>query len=206
MLRGYLCALALLAVSSAATADTLFDLTIEPEAGTHTYDRSLYRHWIDADGDRLDTRHEVLVDESLIPPTVNSSGRVTEGLWVGLYSGFVTTDPGSLQIDHMIPLAEAHRSGAHAWNSQRRQDFANDLEHPQALIAVKGGANASKGDRDPANWMPPNRSYWCRYLADWIAIKQRWELSIDQAEADAISRGVHVCDLYKSGDHLDGRH
>ena len=206
MLRRYLCVLTLLVASSAANAGELFGLTVEPEAGGETYDRSLYRHWIDADGDGLDTRHEVLVEESLIPPTVNGRGRVTEGLWVGLYSGFVTTDPSTLQIDHLIPLSEAHRSGAHAWDAQRRQDFANDLGHPQALIAVKGGANGSKGDRDPADWMPPNRSYWCHYLADWIAIKQRWELSIDQAEADAITAGLGVCDLYRSGDRLNGRH
>ncbi len=118
----------------------------------------------------------------------------------------MTSDPGALDIDHMVPLKEAHRSGAHAWTAERREAYANDLGHPQALIAVKSGANRSKGDKDPANWMPPNRSYWCQYLGDWIAIKTRWELSVDQAEADALKKGLAVCEKYKSGDHLDGRH
>ncbi len=187
-------------------AADLFGLEIRPEVGEATYDRDLYNHWIDADGDGLDTRQEVLVLESLIIPTVNSNGRVTEGLWSGPYTGFVTSDPSDLDIDHMVPLKEAHRSGAHSWTEERREAYANDLGHLQALIAVKAGANRSKGDRDPANWMPPNRAYWCSYLGDWIAVKMRWELAIDQAEADAIKKGLSVCDKYQSGDHLDGRH
>ncbi len=207
MFRNIISSLPLLIIlfSYPLNAAELFGLQIEPEAEEATYDRDLYNHWIDADGDGLDTRQEVLVLESLVTQTVNDNGRVAEGLWSGPYTGFVTSDPSDLDIDHMVPLKEAHRSGAHAWDRQRREDYTNDLGHPQALIGVKAGANRSKGDGDPANWMPPNRSYWCRYLGDWIAIKQRWELSIDLAEADALKKGLSVCDKYKSGDHLDGR-
>jgi len=197
---------ALLLFAQHAAAEELFGLQITPETGSDTYDRDLYNHWIDADGDGLDTRQEVLVAESWTTPTVDSNGDVSAGLWVGPYAGFVTRNPGELDIDHMVPLKEVHLSGGHAWDAQRREDYANDLGHPQALIAVKAGANRSKGAKDPEAWMPPNRSYWCQYLSDWVAIKQRWELAVDQEEADAIKRGLGVCDRYKSRDHLDGRH
>ena len=52
----------------------------------------------------------------------------------------------------------------------------------------------------------PNRAYWCQYLEDWVAVKQRFELAMDQAEEDAVSRGLDVCGLYRIRDHLDGRH
>ncbi len=114
-----------------------------PKVFDPPYDRELYNHWIDDDGDREDTRQEVLIEESLIPATVrtkpNGKRKVIDGLWLGVYTGFITTDPKDLQIDHMIPLKEVHISGGHAWDAQKKQDFANDLDHSQALIAVKGG-------------------------------------------------------------------
>ena len=71
---------------------------------------------------------------------------------------------------------------------------------------MKGGANISKGARDPASWMPPNRSYWCKYLADWVSVKKKWGLAMDIKEVDAIKKGRKVCKKYKSGDKLEGRH
>ena len=185
-------------------------IPILPKVFDPPYNRGLYKHWIDADGDREDTRQEVLIEESLIPAIVrtqpNGKRKVIDGLWVGVYTGMITTDPKELQIDHMIPLKEVHISGGHAWNAKKKQDFANDLDHPQALIAVKGGANQSKGARDPAGWMPPNRAYWCQYLADWVSVKKKWGLAMDIKEVNAIKKGRKVCKKYKSGDALKGRH
>ena len=66
--------------------------------------------------------------------------------------------------------------------------------------------NGSKGAKGPAEWLPPNRAHWCTYLAEWVEIKRRWYLAMDQAEANAIRKGLAVCGRYRSGDHLDGRH
>lgn len=193
-----------------AFAETFEGIAIQAEVNNPPYKRSLYKHWIDADKDAEDTRQEVLIEESLLPVTVqeNSRGRrkVVSGLWGGAYTGLVTTNPKKLQIDHMVPLKEAHISGAHSWNALKRKDYANDLSLGQALIAVAGGSNQSKGSRDPAHWMPPNRSFWCQYLKDWVAVKKKWELSMDQEEVDAVKKGRSVCDKYKSGDALEGRH
>jgi len=191
-------------------AQTFEGLTIEAESNDPPYKRSLYKHWIDADEDGEDTRQEVLIEESLVSVGIQATPRgkrkVTGGLWVGPYTGKVITNPGELQIDHMVPLREAHVSGARNWDPQKKKDFANELDNKQALIAVMGGANQSKGSRDPAHWMPPNRSYWCQYLEDWMSVKKKWELSVDQAEVDVIKKGRAVCNKYKSGDALEGRH
>jgi hypothetical protein len=58
-----------------------------------------------------------------------------------------------VDIDHVVPLADAWRSGANTWTTGRRQAFANDLTHPQ-LIAVTDNVNQSKGDQDPSTWQP----------------------------------------------------
>jgi len=129
------------------------------------YDRDLYGGWIDADGDCQNTRQEVLIAESLIPVQFDSRGcRVVSGEWLDPFTGQTFTNPGDLDIDHFIPLAEAHRSGASRWIPQLRRQFANDLSWPGSLIAVSASANRSKGDRDPANWLPPNQDFHCEYV------------------------------------------
>ncbi len=80
---------------------------------TVPYDRDLYGGWRDADGDCQDTRQEVLIAESLVPVALDSRGcRVVSGQWLDPYTGQTFTNPSDLDIDHFIPLAEAHRSGA----------------------------------------------------------------------------------------------
>ncbi len=153
------------------------------------YDRGLYRHWIDEDRDCQNTRQEVLIKESTVQVTLDPRGcKVVAGLWDDPYTGRVFTDPGLLDIDHLIPLAEVHRSGGDKWDSTLRRAYANDLTEPKNLIAVFRSANRSIGDRDPANWMPPNASYHCEYVATWTSVKERWGLSADDAEREAVRR------------------
>ena len=201
----YFLFLAALLIAFPASADSLDGIRIEPEKNIPAYDRDLYDHWIDADGDGQDAREEALIEESLIPVTFQD-GKVVAGLWVGPYCGFVTRNPGELDVDHMVPLKQAHLSGGYAWSADKRRDYANALTDNDHLIAVKAGCNRSKSAQDPATWMPPNRTYWCDYLEDWIAIKRKWDLSMDQAEVDAVRSGLRVCGKYRAGDRLDGRH
>lgn len=192
--------------SSAFAADPLAGLVIEREAEVECDRGKNYGRWGDADGNGHDTRQEVLAAESLVPVTRGEDGRVVKGLWVGPYAGFVTRDPGQLDIDHVVAVCEAHESGAHAWEQDRRIAFANDLAVPHHLVAAWEATNASKWKRDPAEWLPPNRAYWCTYFNDWIAIKREWKLSVDPDEAAALRKGMRVCERYAKGDHLDGRH
>ena len=147
------------------------------------YQRTKFRHWVDADGDGCNTREEVLIAESSSSPQVMYPGcKVVEGDWVSAYDGAVVNDPAEIDIDHFVPLKEAWDSGAAQWNAAKRQTYANDLSDARALIAVTASANRSKSDKDPPQWMPPNSSVFCTYLSDWVAVKARWKLTMDESE------------------------
>jgi hypothetical protein len=113
--------------------------------------------------------------------------RVISGTWEDPYTGNTYTDPSILDIDHVIALANAHISGGWAWTPEQKQAFANDLTNPESLIAVYNGANRSKGDRAPDEWLPTNLSYRCQYVQVWLIIKERYALSLTAKEARAIA-------------------
>jgi len=160
----------------------LASITVQNER-PNGYSRSSFKHWVDADGDSCNTREEVLIAESTSRAQVDAYGcKVIEGDWLSPYDNVAHTNPSELDIDHMIPLKEAWDSGAWAWSAMKRQLFANDLTDARSLIAVTAGQNRSKSDRDPSNWLPPQTQYRCTYLADWVAIKAQWKLSMDQSE------------------------
>ncbi len=166
----------------------------QPDSPPVPYDRSLYGDWGDDDGDCQDTRAEVLIAESLVEVGLDATGcKVVSGKWLDPYTGSVFTDPGELDVDHFIPLAEVHRSGAAAWNNARRHAFANNLRQSGALIAVSSAANRSKGDRDPAGWLPPNEAYRCKYVEDWVAYKAAWQLTMDAGESQAVAEILSEC-------------
>ena len=151
------------------------------------YHRADWLLWIDADGDCQDTRQEVLIDESMIPPTLDPRGcRVVGGLWRDEYTGATYTDPGELDVDHRVPLANAHRSGAWQWDGTRKREYANHLLEPEHLVAVSASVNRSKGDRGPDAWRPPLREDWCHYATTWRALKQRWALTSTPDEERAL--------------------
>ena len=113
--------------------------------------------------------------------------KITKGTWFSVYDGKTASDPQDIDIDHMVPLANAWRTGAASWTDEQRTAFANDLDRPQ-LIAVTMASNRSKGDQDPSEWMPPRRDYWCTYAQSWIAVKTYWKLSVTAAEKTALAR------------------
>lgn len=157
------------------------------------YQRSLYGGWIDADSDCQNTRQEVLIEESITPVKLDITGcKVISGKWYGLYTGKFYYDPKLLDIDHIVPLKEAHISGAHLWKREKKIRYANDLNNKNALIAVFRGANRQKGAKDPSLWMPSNKQYYCEYLIHWSSIKQNWKLSIDQREATKITNSKTI--------------
>ena len=152
------------------------------------YDRDTYGGWRDLDSDCQDMREEILIDEAEQFSLSNSGCWVERGFWDGPYTGKPLTDRSKIHIDHLVPLAEAHKSGAASWPREKKQAFANDREN---LIAVEGSANMSKGARDPAEWMP--EQYRCKYIERWVQIKNKYELSSDKAEREAIKETYTSC-------------
>ena len=157
------------------------------------YERDLFPEWDDADGDGCNTRYEVLIAEAIVAPAVGPGCVLTGGQWRSAYDGLVFSSPADLQIDHVVALAEAWDSGASAWSTGRRELFANDIDVPWTLIAVSGATNEAKADSDPAEWVPPNPDAVCAFVADWIAIKARWGLSVDPREAVALRSLIAGC-------------
>lgn len=154
------------------------------------YRRSDYKHWIDADRDCQSTRNEVLIEESIVPVTFKTSSKckVKSGEWEDPYTGRVFTDPKKMDIDHVIPLKEAHDSGAWAWSSDRKKKFANHLGNKNHLIAVYLSANRRKSAKDPAEWIPKNEEFIKEYARIWIKIKVEWGLTADSRELIVLRR------------------
>ena len=150
--------------------------------------------WIDDNYNCINTRHEVLIEESLATTSLDDRGcNVIAGKWYDYYSDEFFDDPAELDIDHMVPLHNAHVSGASNWPLETKNNFYNDLSDPHHLIAVSSSANRSKGSRGPEVWKPVNDAYWCQYAYSWIEIKARWNLSVSEIELQALQEMLNSC-------------
>jgi hypothetical protein len=158
------------------------------------YNRSLFKHWIDEDKDGCNTRAEVLIEEATVKPKIGLKCKLTGGKWLSMYDRKTISNSTLLDVDHMVPLAEAWRSGAWKWTPAQRQAFANDLDNSEALIAVTLSTNRSKSDRDPALWMPTKDK--CTYTANWISIKTKYSLTVDLKESAKLVSLVSECRLH----------
>ncbi|MEJ3742238.1 DUF1524 domain-containing protein [Actinomycetes bacterium KLBMP 9797] len=171
------------------SARLLGQLTEAKAASMRGYSRERFPHWRDT-GRNCDVRDTVLQRDG---NEVRLSGcNVVGGRWFSPYDKKTLADPSDVDIDHMVPLANAWRSGANEWKDQQRGDFANDLTRPQ-LIAASASSNRSKGDQDPSQWKPTNRDYWCTYARDWIAVKHFWRLTVTTAEKSALTDMLGTC-------------
>jgi hypothetical protein len=178
-------------IPSAATAATrLAALTVAAESNASSYNRDLFPHWITISG-ACNTRETVLRRDGTGVVT-NSSCAATSGTWRSPFDGATWTAASDVDIDHMVPLAEAWRSGASGWTTARRQSFANDLAGPE-LWAVTDNVNQSKGDKDPAAWRPPLSSFHCTYARAWIQVKYSWGLSVQSTEKTALNTMLGSC-------------
>ncbi|TDW22429.1 HNH endonuclease family protein [Kribbella kalugense] len=176
---------------SASTAATeLAGLTVKTEGSTTGYSRDKFPHWITQSG-TCDTREEVLKRDGT-GVKVDSSCQPTAGSWYSVYDKTTFTDSSDVDIDHIVPLAEAWKSGASSWTQARRQEFANNLTISQ-LIAVSASSNRSKGDRDPSEWQPTNTAVHCIYARYWIWVKYTYGLSLQSAEKTALTQMLGTC-------------
>jgi len=174
----------------------LNSLKVRSESHAGSYKRTKFGDgWVDANGDHENTRVEVLKSESKKKVTIRNR-TVKTGKWVSAYDGKTFTIGSKLDIDHLVPLQEAWTSGASSWSTKKRTAYANDLGYGASLIAVSKHANRSKGDKDPASYLPPKNSYDCQYVKNYVAVKARWKLSVDSAEKSAIKNVLASCSSY----------
>ncbi|WP_330283672.1 HNH endonuclease family protein [Streptomyces sp. NBC_00588] len=175
---------------SAATARTyLASLTVATENRTG-YDRDLFPTWDTIEG-TCNTREYILKRDGT-NVTTDSACTATSGSWYSPYDGATWSAASDVDIDHLVPLAEAWDSGASKWTTAQREALANDVTRPQ-LLAVTDNVNQSKGDQDPATWMPSRTAYRCTYVRAWVQVKHYYNLSVDSAEKSALTNYLSSC-------------
>ncbi|WP_373303562.1 HNH endonuclease family protein [Streptomyces cinnamoneus] len=175
----------------AATVRTqLSQLTVKPEGSMDGYSRSKFPHWATQYG-QCNTR-EVVLKRDGQDVEQDAKCAAVSGTWFSPYDGATWHDAQDIDIDHIVPLAQAWRSGASTWTTEQRKAFANDLTRSQ-LIAVTDRVNQEKGDKDPAQWMPPLKSYACTYARMWVSVKYDYKLTVDSAEKTALTGILNGC-------------
>lgn len=152
------------------------------------YDRTLFGSDWASQGGGCDTRDRVLIRQAVTQPIVTSDCHLLNGRWISPYDGFTTTNSSLMQVDHFVPVEEAWESGAWRWGHAARVAYYNDLGYPHDLVAVSAHENESKGDHDPQEWLPDRRTFRCRYVAWWVAVKWRWRLAVDPVERAFLRR------------------
>jgi hypothetical protein len=178
-------------IPDAATARSeLSQLRVAADGSMTGYSRDKFPHWITISG-ACNTRETVLKRDGTSVVT-DSSCAATSGRWFSPYDGATWTQASDVDIDHIVPLADAWRTGASSWTTAKRQQFANDLSDPQ-LIAVTDNVNQAKGDQTPATWKPPLTSFWCTYAKMWVHTKSRFALTVNSAEKGALTDMLSRC-------------
>ncbi|KAL5413749.1 hypothetical protein PMIN04_009324 [Paraphaeosphaeria minitans] len=178
-------------IPSTSSATTLLaGLTVKAQGPQDGYSRDLFPHWITQSG-TCNTRETVLKRDGTNVVT-DSACASTSGTWKSPYDGATWTAASDVDIDHVIPLSNAWKSGASAWTTAQRQAFANDLTNPQ-LAAVTDSVNSSKGDKGPEDWKPPLTSYYCTYAKMWVKVKSVYKLTVTSAEKTALTSMLGIC-------------
>lgn len=175
--------------TASAAKSELAELTVRTTDATG-YNRNLFPTWDTISG-ACNTRETVLKRDGSNVVTDSSCAAIS-GTWYSPYDGATWTAASDLDIDHVVPLSDAWKSGASTWTPAKRRQFANDLENPQ-LIAVTDNVNQAKGDKSPDVWKPPLNSYYCTYAKMWVRVKYVWGLSVKAAEKRALTSMLDTC-------------
>jgi hypothetical protein len=169
-----------------------------PEDATAPYKRADWGDWVYDPKTKCSRREEILIRDGqgeLVDAACRSTcpaataSPAGPACWTSRYDDVAVYDVALLQADHIVPLAEAARSGARNWAAARRAEFYND---PANLVMVTGKSNGRKSDNDPAKYKPV-RGYWCEYATAYAKVKIAFGLSVDAAEKTALAGMLDTC-------------
>lgn len=184
--------------NSKASAEAALDgLKVSQPGSMSGYSREKFPHWSkasefgwDPPQSSCDAREAALIRDGE-NVEVGRECKVESGTWPDPYTARTFTRPSDIDTDHVVPLANAWRSGASSWDDEERERYAND---PEVLLSVEDNANQSKGDKGPEAWKPPNQAEWCDYAIRWIGIKAKYDLSINEQEKGALVEMLDTCE------------
>lgn len=91
---------------------------------------------------------------------------------------------GSIDIDHIVPLAAAWDLGAAQWSREERLSFANDRK--RNLVVTDSHVNRTKSDKTPEEWMPPSARQACWYATTYAKVIVAYDLALTQRDATAL--------------------
>lgn len=179
------------ATASSVLSGELAQLAIDDHPNAAGYRRELFQPngWGDPDGNGCDARADALRRDAT-PPLTGPGCDTIGATWPKVYVAGVTSDRRQVDIDHVVPLGNAWRSGARDWDAGRRVAYSND---PAVLWAVDASANRQKSDDGPEAWRPSERGVWCTYARRWVAIKVTYGLAATSAERDALGQMLEEC-------------
>ena len=185
---------------------TLWALPVTEEQPRSGYDRDDWPHWRDTNGSGCNSRQDLLImyaynnnDEG--DETIDVTDCVVaDGNWFSWYDATETSNSSSLDVDHIVSLAEAYDSGGANWSRSQKQEFANYLGN---LILTSASTNRSKSDKDLGEWKPPYQAVWCVTAQQTVLVKSTFGLSVDQRERDAIEDMLDTCN---AGGQTSWRH
>jgi TM2 domain-containing membrane protein YozV len=174
----------------------LAGLEVKGRGSKTDYDRDLFGWRDDMDRNGCDTRNDILRRDLTGITLKGGTGGcvVLRGTLDSPYSGETVAfdrENNTIDIDHVVALSDAWQTGAMRWDEQTMREFAND---PLNLLAVESSLNRQKGDGDAATWLPPAKDYRCEYVARQIAVKDKYDLWVKPAEADAMERVLGDCE------------
>ena len=156
--------LAFLCASSLNAEETWQGLTVADESKCSPYDRKKdYEH-----PEKAVAEHQGMVSR---------------------YTGRKFDDLQDSEVDHIVALREAHDSGLCDAALETRYRFAHDLDN---LTLVSRELNRKKGEKDAADWLPPQNRCW--FAKQVIKIKQRYNLTVDPDEVKALADALADCD------------
>jgi hypothetical protein len=148
--------------------------------------------WVSDPNDNscFNTRAQILERDSQTPVQTSLTNRclVAKGTWEDPYTGEIITEASDIQIDHVVPLKQAYITGGFGWNKQKRCLYGNFTKTKYHLLSVKGHENMKKSDKTPAEYLPPNATYVCEYIHNWLKIKLAWRLVLGSEEGQAINK------------------
>lgn len=184
-------------MTPAAAETALGKLTVRAAGSMDGYDRDEFPHWLDASdhgwpkepNDACDARNASLYRDGE-DVTMSDSCTKLKGTWADPYSAKTFDATGDIDIDHVVPLAAAWRSGADAWTKDRRTAYAND---PLVLVSSWDSLNQQKSDQGPDEWKPPLKASHCNYAVRWTFTKDKYALTVTTGEKSALTSMLATC-------------
>ncbi len=177
--------------SESAARSELAALTVGTPHSMDGYSRDAFDVWA-GQPDGCTTRQDVLARDGEDVVEGDDGCQPASGSWYSAYDDTTVTVVASATIDHVVPLADAWRTGADQWTAAQRKAFGNDLTDSQLIIA-SSSSNSSKGDQDPSEWKPPNTAYWCTYGEQYVSVKYAFDLFVTTDEKAALGDLLDAC-------------